>query len=114
IDSRQTLVLAEEGKSKEIPSLARLHVTPDGRLFLVYYVSGSDAGGKSLSENRLMELLPNGSHTAPVRIPLQYPLNSYFTATVRGGSPPSTTLELLGQRAGTASSICYARVRLLP
>jgi hypothetical protein len=31
---------------------------------------------------------------------------------VRGGSPPSKTLELLGQREGAALTMSYARVRL--
>jgi hypothetical protein len=38
-------------------------------------------------------------------------MNSYFTATLRGGSPPSKVLNLLGTRAG-ARSINYARIRL--
>ncbi len=42
----------------------------------------------------------------------RYPLTSYFTATVRGGSPPSDTLELLGHRQAMASMVSYARVRL--
>jgi len=37
---------------------------------------------------------------------------SFFTSTVRGGSPPSKTLEMLGQRTGTGNTISYARVRL--
>jgi hypothetical protein len=109
---RRTLLLAEEGKSNEIPSSARFHVTPEGRLFVFYYVTGSDATGKPLSENRMMELRPDGASGTTVTVALRYPLSSCFTATVRGGSPPSTTLDLLGQRAGASTNICYARIRL--
>ena len=109
---RRTLVFAEEGKSNEIPSLARFQATPEGRLFVFYYVTGSDAAGKPLNENRVMELRPEDSGIAQVTVPLHHPLSSYFTATVRGGSPPSTTLDLLGQRADSPTHICYARVRL--
>jgi hypothetical protein len=109
---RRTLALAEEGKSNEIPYLPRFQVTSDNRLFIFYYVNGSDAAHRPLNENRIIELGPDGSCTEPIRVPLKHPMNSYFTATVRGGSPPSATLDLLGLRAGSATNICYARVRL--
>jgi hypothetical protein len=109
---RRTLAVAEEGISNEIPSSGRFQVTPDNRLFVLYYVSGRDSAGKAVSENRLLEIRPDGTSTAPVRVPLKHPLSAYFTATVRAGSPPSATLDLLGQRAGAPSTISYARVRL--
>jgi hypothetical protein len=62
--------------------------------------------------NNLIEIRPGGEISAPVRVPLNQPFTSYFTATVRGGSPPSQTLELLGQRAGSPLTMSYARVRL--
>ena len=110
--SRRTLLLAEEGGPNEIPGAARFQVTPENRLFVFYHVSGSDSEGKAVSENRLMELLPDGTASPQVTVPLKHPLSGYFTATVRGGSPPSKTLELLGTRAGTPRTISYARVRL--
>ncbi len=109
--TRRTLLLAEEGKSKEIAALPRFQVTPENRLFVFYYVSGTDSAGRPVSQNRIMELHKNGSNSEPVRVPLRYPMNSYFTATVRGGSPPSEVLEVLGTRAGDRS-INYAKVRL--
>ena len=59
-----------------------------------------------------MEIHPGGEISAPVRVPLKKTFTSYFTATVRGGSPPSETLELLGQREGAPLTMSYARVRL--
>jgi hypothetical protein len=47
-----------------------------------------------------------------VRIGFKQPFTSFFTATVRGGSPPASTLDLLGQRAGSPLVISYARLRL--
>jgi hypothetical protein len=87
-------------------------VTPDERLFVFYYVSGTDAAGKRLSENRLMEVRPDGAASEAVRVPLRVPFTSFFTATVRAGSPPSNTIELLGERAGQPLAIGYARIRL--
>jgi hypothetical protein len=108
---RRTLVLAEKGKSKEIPGLPRFQVTPENRLFVFYYCSGADAAGKPVSENRIMELYKDGSHSPPLRVPLRYPLNNYFTATIRGGSPPAKIIDLLGTRVGE-NSIHYARIRI--
>ena len=67
--------------------------------------------GKSVSENRLFEMLADGTAGEPVSVPLEQPFTSFFTATVRGGSPPSDTLDLLGVRAGGGNAISYARIR---
>jgi hypothetical protein len=109
---RRTLMLAEEGKPGEIASAPRFQVTPEGRLILAFYVQGTDSSGKSVSENRLLEIYPIGETSPPVRVAFRAPFTSYFTATVRGGSPPSQTLELFGQRAGASLTLSYARVRL--
>jgi len=110
--SRRTLLVAEEGQSNEQPGRGRFHVTPDGRLFVFFYVSGSDAKGQSISENRLLEIGSDGTIGPAVRVPLQRPFGSFYTATVRAGSPPSRTLELLGTRQGSGNTIGYARIRI--
>lgn len=112
VQSRRTLLAAEEGKSNERPGRGRFHVTPDQRLFVFFYVSGSDASGKSISENRLLEIGSNSNISPAVRVPLQKPFTEFFTATVRAGSPPSQTLELLGTRQGSGNTISYARIRI--
>lgn len=114
VQRRLTLMEGGEGLGDEIPGrTARFHVTPDDRLFVVYYVSGTNPQGSSVSENRIMELLPDGSAAEPVPVPLEHPFQVFFTATPRGGSPPSTTLDLFGVRAaGPPHTICYARVQL--
>lgn len=109
---RRTLLVAEQGPSREFPSAPRFQTTPDDRLFLVYYVRGSDAAGKHVSENRVMEILPGGKTGEPVKIGFKVPFTSYFTATVRAGSPPSNSLELLGHRDGASQIISYAQVKL--
>ena len=109
---RRALVLGGEGASSEVATGGRFHVTPDNRLFVFYYVNGTGADGKPVSENRVVELLPNGRESGHVRVPLEHPMTSFFTATIRSGSPPSDTLELLGTRVGGGSKISYARIRL--
>jgi hypothetical protein len=109
---RRTLMESTDDKPGIVGSAGRFHSTPGNRLFVVYYASGMDAGGGSVAENRIVEILPDGAVGAPVRLPLTKPFTSYFTATVRAGSPPSQTLEMLGLRKGAGNAISYARVQL--
>jgi hypothetical protein len=110
--ARHTIAIAEEGGSREIPSAPRFHVTPDNRLFVIHYVRGVNSQGQRVSENRLLEILPDGRISAAERIQFQRPFTSFFTATVRAGSPASRMLELLGQREGNPRTISYARVQI--
>jgi len=110
--SRRTLLVAEEGKSNERPGRGRFQITPDNRLFVFFYVSGSNAAGKSISENRLLEILPDGSASSAIRVSLKRPFTDFFTTTVRAGSPPSKTLELLGTQQGSSVTIGFARIRI--
>ncbi|MEN6403903.1 MAG: PKD domain-containing protein [Armatimonadia bacterium] len=102
----------EKQESKEIPGYARFQATPDGRLFVFYFTSGSDASGRTFSENRLMEVYRDGSHGEPVRVALEHPFTAFMTATERGGSAPSATLDIYGQ-APAVPGISYARISLL-
>ena len=110
--SRRTLLVAEEGKANERPGRGRFHITPGNRLFVFFYVSGSDTSGRPISENRLLEILPGGSVGESVRVPLENPFVDFMTATVRAGSSPSKTLDLLGVRQGSATTISFARIRV--
>jgi hypothetical protein len=109
---RQLLEELTEGKAGIVGANPRFQVTPDDRLFVVYYASGSDAAGKAVSENRFCEIATGGRVGPATRLGLQRPFVSFFTATTRAGSPASYTLDLLGQRAEKPLSISYARIRL--
>ncbi len=78
---------------------------------MLYYAAGPGPDGESVSENRVQDILLEGRVGKALRLPLEKLFTSYFTTTVRGGSPASNTLELLGQRAGAAYKTSYARVR---
>jgi hypothetical protein len=108
---RHTLILAEEG-AKEIPGPARFHVLPDNRLVVIYFVRGSDAGGKPFAENRLMELSSDGVPGESVRLPLKRPFGNFFTATIRAGSQPSSKIDMLGTLQGVRNTINYACISL--
>lgn len=98
----------------------RFHLTPGGRRFVVYYVTD----GQALSENRILEIHPDGTASAPVTLPLKYPLTQFFTASPRAGCAPADTLDLLGHRRGGwrpregtdyrewEGTMSYARVRI--
>jgi hypothetical protein len=103
---RKTLISAPEKDAPEIPAMSRLHATPDGRLFVIYHASGN-----GFDENRIREILPNGSVSEPVTIPLKARFSNFMLATERAGSPPSTTLDILGN-SDDPYEIRYARVRL--
>jgi len=104
--------LRQNDGSGEIPSAGRFHITPDNRLFVIYFARGRSPQGHSVQENRIFEIQPDGSDGPEATVPLSKPFTRFFTATVRAGSPPSTTLDLLGEQAGTTGSISYARVHL--
>ncbi len=115
ITLRKTLLLAEENGAREIPGRARFQVTPDNRLFVIFYVSGRNADGQAVSENRILELLPDGSTTPALRIPLKKPFTDFFTATVRGGLLLPTQLTCWGNeptrhgQLATRESNCGSR-----
>jgi hypothetical protein len=61
----------------------------------VYRIVDTGKDGRRMMENRIVELLPDGATGTPVPIPLKKPFNGFFTTTVRAGSSPSWTLEML-------------------
>lgn len=110
VEHRRTLMAAEA--NGEIPGRARLHAQPDGRLWVLVYVSGHNPEGRSLSENRVLELLGEGQVGPAVRVPLKEPFAEFFTATVRGGSAPATEVDLLGPGTRSSGTIRYARIKV--
>lgn len=100
---RDTLAQFDEGSGGDMPLSARLHATADGRLFVL--CAGEQTG------NSVMEILPDGSQGESAPLDLAKPLANFMTATVRGGSPPSDTLDVMGQDPD-GPAIRYVRVRL--
>ncbi|MBI2297985.1 MAG: hypothetical protein HYU66_03375 [Armatimonadetes bacterium] len=109
---RGTTAQGGEGISPERPGWARLHATPDGRLFVFYHVGGETTAGQPLSENRLAEIRTDGSIGGSVTVPLRHAFTSFMTATERGGSAPSEVLDVLGVAEGV-EGIAYARIRVV-
>ncbi|MBN1853217.1 MAG: hypothetical protein JW829_10855 [Pirellulales bacterium] len=70
------------------------------------------SGLEIVSENRLLEILPDGSVGESVRVPLERPFHILMTATARAGSTPSKALDVLGIREGSGTTISFARIQL--
>lgn len=107
-----------EGENRARPSRGRFHSTPNGSLFVVYYVSGSvkdetdpAAPERRVSENRLLRLGRDGTVGPYSTIPFKKPFVQFFTASVRAGNLPSPTLDLLGS-SGDSPVIRYGRVQI--
>jgi hypothetical protein len=109
--SRQTLHLMEEGGKNGIPVEARFQILPDQRIFVVYAIRENVTAGQTSVKNYVMEIGPGSKTTEPVIIPLRYPFSSFFTATVRAGSKPSSFLDIFGTTS-KKNTISYARVFL--
>jgi hypothetical protein len=93
-------------------SAGRFCVTPSGRLFVAHLASGTEPSGRRVFENRVVEISPDGALGTAAPIRLEKPFTTFFTTTVRAGSPPSNHLEMLGLRDGAPNTLSYARVRL--
>jgi hypothetical protein len=107
---RTTLAAGGEG-ARETPHYARFHVTEDGTLWVVEFVTSVRDGGRSFVENRIFPIRPGGSASPAVSLALKTPLSTFFTAPERGGSRPSNTLDLFGT-GGDGQTLRYARVRM--
>jgi len=111
LTQRTVLAIGGEGENSPLPTYARFHATPDGRLFVFYYCSGTGEQGRGVAENRVMEVFPDGTHSEGKRVPLACPFTAFMTATERGGSRPSEKLEVIGVARGR-EGISYARIAL--
>jgi hypothetical protein len=109
---RVALTESTEDHPGLVGSRARFHVAPRGRLFVSFHVSGRETDGRSVSENRVLEIGRDGTPGPMARIPFTKPFYNWFTDTPRAGSPPSRNLEFLGEREGETRTIAYARVRI--
>jgi len=110
---RRTLLQTEEqmtdGKGAgqmqgAVPEYGEFHATPDGRLFVIWYQSGENAG------MYLQQIAPEAGE--PQKLPLEQPLASFFTASERNGNLPSNIIDLYGLPAGGGTVIRYAQIRL--
>ncbi len=114
IREKATILSSKEGDPDVLaPGTARFHATPDGRLFVVCYVSGQRADGSRISENRITEINKDGRAEATAVIALKKPFTGFQTANERAGCEPSFLLDMLGTREGKENTISYAGIRIV-
>jgi hypothetical protein len=101
---RREVEVWNEGEDAAIPREGRFHITPDQRLFILYYVDHRDAG-----EQRLVEVLDAGEWTDPASVEVEQPLATFFTAGPRSGCASSNVIDVFGRHANTMR---YFRLRL--
>lgn len=104
---RRAIAETWEGSSDLKPDWGRFHVTAEGRLFVILAVRGNQV------ENRIVQILPDGTLGPAVKLNLRHPLAApFFSATPRAGSPLSDTIDLLGECVDQPNQIRYTRIRL--
>jgi hypothetical protein len=113
---RRTLVRAAEGEDCPKPELGRFHVLADGTL-LALASFGRNVIGSSLPSPalRLAVVGRPGEARVPtwVDIPFSRPMpGTFLTNTVRGGSAPADTIDLVGMCPQQPHTMGYARVRV--
>lgn len=111
ITRRELLAVGGEVNSPLNPGYGRFHSTPDGHLWAVFAGTTKTAGGSSANFLHLMPVWPELKRENPVKVEWKHPLGSFFTATERGGSKPSWTLDLFGTRP-EPQTMGYAKVEL--
>ena len=84
---------------------ARFHESPDGVLYAVLYVSGSDPG------NKLLQISPSDDTATLVSIPLKTPFGAFTLASSRAGCKPSNIIDILGHSKG-GDTMSYAQVAI--
>lgn len=100
---RNTLLIGGEDITGDTPTYARLHATPDGKLFAIYACSPSAM--------KIMQISPKCSE--PIELKLQEVFHTFFTASERSGSKPSDIIDIFGI-ASEPGKLRYAQVRLVP
>ena len=85
---------------------ARFHSTPDGALYVLYSVNGTDSPATFCRH-----LLPEMADE-PVAVAMEQPLTSFFTASERLGNEPSQTVDLYGT-GGEPGIMRYAQLEIV-
>ena len=108
---QEPIMLVTEDEESMLPGKGRFHVTPDNRLFVFYNVYENDENGIETLENRLVEIEEGNKISKPLKLDMQWPLSTFYTANIRSGSSPSEILDVYGR--DTTLSMRYARIRLV-
>jgi hypothetical protein len=107
---RRPVLSTQSKNSTLIPGRGRFHRSADNRLFIFYYAIHEADDKKSTGENYLVEVINDYSMGIPVKLDLQVPLSSFFTASIRGGTAPSDIIDILGDDG--QNTMRYVKIRI--
>lgn len=108
---RSRLLSGGEIASPQQPGYGRFHSTPDGTLWAIISASVQLEGAQQARRLLLIPVWPQLELERTVEVELNKPFSSFFTATERGGSLPSYTLDLFGV-GDDGQVLQYARIDL--
>jgi hypothetical protein len=91
------------GTDAEQAGHARFHVTPEGTVYGLTYLTGSQA------RDVLMQVYPAIEKPEMIPVPFKTPFTSFLLASVRAGNAPSRTIDVLGIRT-SGETISYGEV----
>jgi len=94
----------------------RFHITPDHTIYVLCNIAGTTPQTTAQSGTYALRIEPDGTASAPVRIPLKRPSkSSFFTATPRAGCRLSEAAHLLMADTIDGKPVArYARIRFSP
>jgi len=94
----------------------RFHVTPDQTMYVLCNLVGTTPETKAQTGTYALRIEPDGSVSAPVRVPLSRRIAStFFTATPRAGNRLTEAADLLIADTVDGKPVArYARIRFLP
>ncbi len=93
-----------KGTDGQHPGHARFHATPDGKLYVLLNVNGTNGG------NKLLQIRPT---LGVNRVDVQFkkPFRSFVLATERAGNTPSAYIDVFGIQ-GDNNTMAYGCIRL--
>ena len=107
IQARRTLVRAIEGEAGPIPHLARFHVLEDNTLVIIGQFTGIGPGPVYRCA------LAGEDQPEWIDIPFSQPMpGTFLTNTIRGGSSPSSLVDIVGMSPTSPNTLGYAQIKI--
>ena len=107
IQTRRTLVRALEGEAGPVPHLARFHALEDNTLVIIGQFTGIGPGPVYRCA------LAGENQPEWIDIPFSQPMpGTFLTNTIRGGSSPSSLIDIVGMSPTSPNTLGYAQIKI--
>ncbi len=102
-----------EGDVPARPHWGRFHIGENGRMYLLYTWWVAPSAENPGNHTMLAEILPDGSLSEAVEIPLACPLGAKFmVASTRGGTQPSNVIDAVDTTWAREAPVRYVSIAL--